>query len=297
MPRLTKTDAALRAVILGKAPLKTKLEALAAIEYPSETFLMELISSSETHSKLKLKATERLKRIQHTREVDRILAEEALRLGLTGPVATGSEKPVSESIRKTDGPRTDIPAVTLPVVASPIKPTPIEAPVGSKDPKPAKVLSPAPVVDTATHPTMPADPQPIFILPRGSFISHEEQARLLQLFRIVADTGKSASQRRGARFQLERVVAIPDAARSLFSIYLLATIDWLERNPDQRIPNALAGDSPVMEADPGYEAFSFNFSTNQWIKQQVEEDRARRQIDRANTENKGGGMWDGLPAI
>jgi hypothetical protein len=137
---------------------------------------------------------------------------------------------------------------------------------------------------------------PIFTLPRGSFISHDEQSRLLQLFRIVADTG-SASERRGARFQLDRVVAIPDAARSLFAIYLLAMLDWLERNPEQRIPQSLSDNSPVMESDIDYQAFSLTFSVNQWLRQQAEEDRARRQIERANAETKGGGMWEGLPAI
>lgn len=284
----------MRAVIVGKAPLKTKLEALAGMEAPSETFLLELVALPETHSKLKLKATERLKRIQHTREVDRILAEEALRLGLSNPsdpVAARSEKPLTEPVGTL--------AVPVPLAESPVERRRIQAPVACQEPIPATIPDPAPVVDTSKHPkstATPADPMPIFTLPRGSFISHDEQSRLLQLFRIVADTG-SASERRGARFQLDRVVAIPDAARSLFAIYLLAMLDWLERNPEQRIPQSLSDNSPVMESDIDYQAFSLTFSVNQWLRQQAEEDRARRQIERANAETKGGGMWEGLPAI
>lgn len=298
MPRLSKPDAALRSLILGKASLKTKLEALAGMESPSETFLLELVSSPDTHSKLKLKATEHLKHIRQTREVDEILAAESLRLGLSDPVAP-PQKSIAEPVRKPDGPKTDTPAVALPAVASPVEPTRIEAPVASQEPKPAKVPAPAPAVDTAEHPksrATPAGPKPTFILPRGSFISHDEQSRLLQLFRTVGDTSKSETERRGARVQLERVVAIPDAARSLFAIYLLAMLDWLERNPEQRISHALADSSPV-ESDRDYEAFTLTFSANQWLRQQAEEDKIRRQTERANAENKGGGMWEGLPAM
>jgi hypothetical protein len=286
LPRLTKTDAALRAIIFGKAPLKTKLEALAGMAAPSETFLLELVASPETHSKLKLKATEYLKHIRQAREVDEILAAESLRLGLNGPVA-------AEPVRKPDGPQAVTSAVVRPVAASPAQPTRIEAPISSQEPKPAKPPYPAPSLETAT----PADPQPIFILPRGSFISDEEQSRMLQLFRTIADKTKSETVRRGARAQLNRVVAIPDAARSLFSIYLLAMLDWLERNPEKSTPEALADNSPVTESNLEHELFSHTFAVNQSLRQRMEEDRARRQIERANAETKGGGMWEGLPAI
>jgi hypothetical protein len=259
-----------------------------------------LLASPETHSKLKLKATERLKKIRHTQEVDRILAEEALRLGLSNPTPAGSQKPLVESVRKTDNHKAGTSAVPFPLAESPLEPTSVKTPIASEEPKPVKLPALAPAVDVPKSPQSTGcskDPRPIFILPRGCFISQDEQSRLLQLFRIVADTGKSASERRGARFQLDSVVAIPDAARSLFAIYLLAMLDWLERNPEQRIPSSLADNSPVMESDGDYEAFTINFSVNQWLRQQVEDDRARRQIERANAETKGGGMWDGLPAI
>lgn len=95
MPRLTKADAALRNVIFGKSPLKTKLGALAGMESPSETFLIELVSSPETHSKVKTKAVDRLAQVRHKREVDRILAEEISRLAKIGdPKKTSIAPPV-----------------------------------------------------------------------------------------------------------------------------------------------------------------------------------------------------------
>jgi hypothetical protein len=138
---------------------------------------------------------------------------------------------------------------------------------------------------------------PIFNIPRGACLERAEQARLLQLFRIVANSGKSESERRGARIQLDQTLATADAGRSMFALYLLATLEWLERNPEQKIPSALADNYQVMESDLDFQAFSLTFSVNQWLRQQAEEDRARRQIERANAESKGGGMWEGLPVI
>jgi hypothetical protein len=300
MPRLTKADAALRGVIVGKASLKSKLEALAGMESPSETFLLELVSSAETHSKLKLRATECLKTIRHTQEVDRILAEECLRLGLGNPVAAGSEKPLAEPVLKPDVPRTDTLAVAPLLAESPVEPTRTDALIVSEEPVTSTTPAPAPSVGLTEHlqsRPMSADPIPIFNLPRGAYLERDEQTRLVKLFHIVADKGKSESERNGARIQLDRTLAMADAGRSMFAIYLLAMLEWLERNPEQQIPNAMADNSPVMESDRDYEAFTLTFSVNQWLRQQAEEDRARRQIERANVENKGGGMWDGLPAI
>lgn len=299
MPRLTKADAALRGVIVGKASLKSKLEALAGMESPSETFLLELVSSAETHSKLKLRATECLKTIRHTQEVDRILAEECLRLGLGNPVAAGSEKPLAEPVLKPDVPRTDTLAVAPLLAESPVEPTRTDALIVSEEPVTSTTPAPAPPVDL-TEPSqsrpMSADPIPIFNLPRGAYLERDEQTRLLNLFRIVADTGKSESERNGARIQLDRTLAMADAGRSMFALYLLAMLEWLERHPET-IPQSLADNSPVMESDRDYEAFTLTFSVNQWLRQQAEDDRARRQIERANAETKGGGMWEGLPAI
>jgi len=110
MPRLTKADAALRNLIFGNAALKTKRKALASMLAPSETFLLELMSSS-VHPKLKTDAAERLAvarsnkqraksnaakgahREEFSRaEIDRILRDTAQELGLplTGDPALAS---------------------------------------------------------------------------------------------------------------------------------------------------------------------------------------------------------------
>jgi hypothetical protein len=106
MPRLTKADAALRNVIFAKAPLKTKRQALANMSAPSETFLLDLMSSPSVHPKLKTDAAERLavvRSLKHSvfgntrkrsgephkddpdrrEEIDAILAEEARQLGMS----------------------------------------------------------------------------------------------------------------------------------------------------------------------------------------------------------------------
>jgi len=96
MPRLTKADAALRDVILGRAPLKTKRQALAMMATPSETFLSELLSSASVHPKLKIDVSERLASIRSRKqrvtpldeaakraEIDHWLAEAAVEQGVS----------------------------------------------------------------------------------------------------------------------------------------------------------------------------------------------------------------------
>jgi hypothetical protein len=138
--------------------------------------------------------------------------------------------------------------------------------------------------------------KPIFTLPKGAFLDRDEQSLLLDFFQMALDSTKTEIQRKAARSQLNRFLAEPSAARSMFAAYLLKMLDWLNQHPEEK-HKALADKSPVTESNPDYELFTLNFSVNQWLRQQAEADKVRRQIDRANEETKGGGMWEGLPAI
>jgi hypothetical protein len=139
----------------------------------------------------------------------------------------------------------------------------------------------------------------VFNLPRGAFLEREEQTRLLELFRTASDSTKTDTQRRTAKTQLERTIPVPDAGRSLFALYLLAMLNWLERHPDEK-PKTQPGETaeqPTVESNPEYDAFAFSFSVNRMFQNLAEQERlfkARRQVkDYAEQ----GSIWDGLPAI
>jgi hypothetical protein len=69
-------DSAYRAIILAqppvKAPLKTKIAALQAMQKPSEVFLGRLINAPDTHPKLRLLAANRLRTLQQARLIAKL---------------------------------------------------------------------------------------------------------------------------------------------------------------------------------------------------------------------------------
>ncbi len=66
-----------RRVLLSRAPLKTKLAALARMPEPSSNLLTALIRDVATHPKLKLLAADRLAELVREREIENILRAEA----------------------------------------------------------------------------------------------------------------------------------------------------------------------------------------------------------------------------
>ena len=76
----TTPDCGYRRVLLAKAPLKVKLEALQKMAHPSARLLTRLIRDRGTPAKVRLLASNRLAELHRQREVSRILLAETNRL-------------------------------------------------------------------------------------------------------------------------------------------------------------------------------------------------------------------------
>jgi len=283
----SRTDAALRKVIQDKkAPVKVKRECLAIMEAPSAAFLAEIVNGDHP-GKLQRGAARRLAKLKeakrHREEVDKILRSEIKRLAL----------------KRDPNKNTQAPPVQASAPVSPeAKPSPetgqaITPKITVADPMPVPAVA-APVPPPAAVPSTAKDPRPVFNLPKGSVLDRDEQSRMLGLFTIVADTSKNETERRASRNQLERVIPMPDAARSMFAVYLLKMLDYLDKHPEER-PKTLP--APQSEQNPEFELFRLNFSVSQWLRQQTEAEKLRQQSERANRETADGGFWDKLPAI
>jgi len=174
-------------------------------------------------------------------------------------------------------------------------PLPVAAPV----PPPAAVVpesTPATAQPSGTVSNRRSDDErkPIFTLPKGSFLSHDEQARLLDLFRTTVATSKNETERRAARIQLEKVISMPDAARSLFAVYLLKMVEYLDKHPEEK-PKTLP--APPTESNPEYDTFHFNFFVNRLFQNIAEQERIFKAQRQVKDYAEQGGIWDGLPAI
>ncbi|SRR5229473_442203 len=293
----SRTDAALRKVIQDKkAPVKVKRECLATMDSPSSAFLAEIVNG-DYPPKLKVDAARRLAKIQeakrHREEVDAILKQEIQRLAKRDPDKKTAIPPVpipAPPVAQFPRPETGQAIAPKSTVAQSIPVQPIPKPDTPPESKP--MIAPTQLPATVPNRIEEGERKPIFTLPRGAILERDEQNRLLDLFRIVADTSKSETGRGAARNQLERVIPMPDAARSMFAVYLLKMLEYLDRHPEERPKTP-----PPSEQNPEFELFRLNFSVSQWLRQQTETEKLRQQSERANRETADGGFWDKLPAI
>ncbi|HXX20150.1 MAG TPA: hypothetical protein VEJ46_12170 [Candidatus Acidoferrum sp.] len=78
MARTDKTEAALRRIVERKAPVKTKLAALAQMREPSAKWLQKIVSAETTHPKIAVRCVEMLRALESSsaspEEVDPRLA-------------------------------------------------------------------------------------------------------------------------------------------------------------------------------------------------------------------------------
>lgn len=248
----------------------------------------------------KLAAREEAK--SHRAEVDSILAEETARLAkktamptapIPAPVVHPPKHPPSGQKYEVPDPKADaaghgelaLSAKANETVVSNISPTPTPVPV------PVGAPPNGPQSEATAR-----DPRPVWNLPRGAVLDRDEQTRLLELFRTASDSTKTEDKRRAAKAQLEKTVPVPDAGRSLFAVYLLALLVWLERHPEERI-GTLPGETPGLAAapNPEYDAFTFNFSVTRWFQNIAEQERILRARRQVKDYVEQGGMWDGLP--
>ena len=271
MPRPSQSDSALRQIVQNpKAAIKTRVAALKAIADPSSTWLGQLLSDKEIPSKLAVAVAERLTAIKHKLEVDAILKRETERLAKRDPNKNTQAPVVTQASRSETGQKD---------AAENAKPMPTLAVIEHH-------------TDRETTSTVPnrSDPRPFFNLPRGHFLDHDEQVRLLELFKTIVSDSSSESQRRGARLQLDRALG-ESGPRSLFARYLISDIAWLEKYPQYKPRETPA---PPSESNPEHELFRLNFSTTRYLQTIAEQERQRRE---PKEEIMSGGFWDKLPAI
>ena len=77
---MTNPDVGYRRILLGRAAVKIKLQALQSMTAASDRLLLWLIRHPETHPKVRLLASDMLKKRQQTKTIDQILRAESNRL-------------------------------------------------------------------------------------------------------------------------------------------------------------------------------------------------------------------------
>ncbi len=78
--KYAKADSGYKRVLMAKAALWVKIEALQKMSAPSARLLTQLVRDSATHPKLRLLAANKLAELQRQRAIDRVLRTESNRL-------------------------------------------------------------------------------------------------------------------------------------------------------------------------------------------------------------------------